>query len=278
MQKINDRMKTNYEIPNRRFLSKRTPVIIRIDGKAFGTYTENLKKPFDNDFVEQMIQTTKYLCENVQGCKFGYTQSDEISLLLTDYDTFNTQGWFNYCQNKMESISASFATSEFNKLRLLNFAKYTSFCVLTTEQIKNFTFGNFDSRAFNVPKDEVVNYFIGRQEDATKNSISMVAQSLYPHKELLHKNEKALQEMIFQKGINWNDFSLSTKRGTAVYKKELPKDLTGKVSIEQLEKSNKNKLWIGPNSDTYGIYVNQWFIDYETPIFSQNRELIEQFV
>lgn len=274
-QSIDDRMKENYEIRNRRFLTRRTPVIIRIDGKAFHTYTRGLDKPFDAVLVQDMQLTTKYLCENIQGCRFGYCQSDEISLLLIDYETFETDAWFDYCQNKMESIAASMATAEFNRLRLIGYFEGDSNGDLLCSLVEKQKLAFFDARSFNIPKEEVCNYFVWRQQDATKNSISMLAQSLIPHKELQGKNVNEMQELCFQKGINWNDLPTTQKRGTACYKKETKKDLTGKVSIENLEK-NQNNVWIADQN--YGISVKCWELDSETPIFAQYRELIENLI
>jgi len=121
---IGDRMKTNYESRSKTFLIRRTPVIIRLDGKAFHTFTKGMIRPFDNLSTETMRETTKYLCENIQACKMGHTQSDEITLLLTDYDTLTTDAWFNYSVQKMCSISASMATLVFNKIFSSNVITY----------------------------------------------------------------------------------------------------------------------------------------------------------
>tara|TARA_R110000868_G_scaffold12456_8_gene59562 strand:+ start:2087 stop:2977 length:891 start_codon:yes stop_codon:yes gene_type:complete len=291
---IDDRMKEFYEIRDRRFLTRRTPVIIRIDGKAFHTYTKGLKKPFDEGLMEDMQLTTKYLCENIQGCKFGYVQSDEISLLITDYDTLATDAWFDYCQNKMESIAASMATAEFNRLRILR--------ELRNELFFNYNCGSdekpdvrisdpnfletclpvmaqFDARAFNIPKEEVTNYFLWRMNDSSKNSISMLAQSLYSHKELQGKNGDQMQEMCFQKGINWNSIGTSKKRGTACYKVLVEKDLTDIVPLDSLQ--GNPKMWyrnFGQEKPIWGIMVDAWRLDFETPIFSQNRTLIDGII
>lgn len=290
---IDDRMKEFYEKRNRNFLTRRTPVIIRIDGKAFHTYTKRLNKPFDLGLIEDMQQTTKFLCKTIQGCKFGYVQSDEISLLLTDYDTLQTNAWFDYCQNKMESISASLTTGFFNHFR---FQRYFTegiqehFNEGTDWENHKIAIGDicnyfplekvqpaaFDARAFNIPKEEVCNCFIWRQQDATKNSISMLAQSMYSHQQLHGKTGNEMQEMCFQKGVNWNDLPTSQKRGTAVYMSKIRKDLTGKITLEQLQKT-VDECWLDDN-DRYGIYTNDWKIDHETPIFTQNRELIENLI
>lgn len=281
---IDSRMKEFYEVRNRRFLTRRTPVIIRIDGKAFHTYTRGLGKPFDEGLMEDMQLTTKFLCENIQGCKLGYVQSDEISLLLTDYDTLATDAWFDYCQNKMESIAASMATAEFNRLRIIRALKYEMFfnrnCGSDEKpdvRIDDPLFledslpkmAHFDARAFNIPKEDAANYFVWRQQDATKNSIAMLAQSMYPnHRDLEGKNGNQMQEMCFQQGVNWNDLSVSKKRGTACYKTVGRKDLTGKISLEMLQHRRDPKDPIWQDGDRYGIYSEYFVLDDDTPIFS----------
>jgi len=194
------RMKENYEMRTRSYIPRRTNIIIRLDGKAFHTYTRGLEKPFDYQLMSDMIEVTKFLCDNIQGCKFGYTQSDEISLLLTDYDRLNTSAWYDNQVQKMVSISASLATAKFNELRPGKLAF-------------------FDSRVFSIPEpEEVVNYLIWRQQDAVRNSVAMAAQSKYSHKELFKKNSSDMQELLFQKGINWNNYPVRAKRGSAITK------------------------------------------------------------
>lgn len=228
---IMKRMKDNYESRARSYLTRRVPVIMRLDGKAFHTYTKKLNKPFDEGLIEDMAQTAKYLCENIQGAKCAYVQSDEISILITDFDTLDTQAWFDYEIQKMCSISASLATAKFNQLRLyratlgrkVNIMKesvieYTTENMTTSVAIGVQTLAYFDSRVFNIPKEEVANYFLARQKDAVKNSISMLAQSLYSPKELNKKNQSDMQELCWQKGHNWNDLHWSKKRGNFIVK------------------------------------------------------------
>ncbi|MEM4260957.1 MAG: tRNA(His) guanylyltransferase Thg1 family protein, partial [Candidatus Woesearchaeota archaeon] len=151
---IDDRMK-RYENVNRYSLIRRTPVIIRLDGKAFHSFTKDLDKPFDEDLHNTFKQTVFYLVSQIQGAVFAYTQSDEISILLRDWDTLTTDAWFDYNIQKMASVSASIVTAKFNML-----------------WHKSNKIAFFDSRVFNLPKEEVCNYFIWRQQDATKNSIN----------------------------------------------------------------------------------------------------------
>lgn len=221
---LGDRMKT-YENVTRTHLTRRTPVIIRIDGKAFHTFTRNFVKPFDDILVETMQDTMKYLCENIEGCVLGYTQSDEITLVLCDYKKLTSQAWFDNNIQKMCSISASMATLEFNRKFCENKNRWimdTYDCVHSNEgmlgewfKIKiaydgaSFHGALFDSRVFNIPKEEVNNCLLWRQQDATRNSIQSVAQANFSHKQLQNKNCSELQEMLFQeKGINWNNIPL----------------------------------------------------------------------
>jgi tRNA(His) guanylyltransferase len=240
---LGTRMKENYENRNKQFLTRRMPTITRLDGKAFHTFTKNLTKPFDEGLIEDMQETTKFLCANIQGCKFGYTQSDEITIVLTDYDNLETDAWFDYSVQKMTSISASIATAKFNQLRFQRKA-------LEDNPIKHYHFEHitlafFDSRVFQIPeKEEVVNCLVWRQRDVEKNSIAMLAQSLYSHKELFKKNGSDMQEMSFQKGHNWNDLHFSKKRGSFIVKTTDSQTLRAKWEV------------------------------VETPIFSKDRESI----
>ena len=203
---LGDRIKNNYEDRTRFSLPRRTYTIIRLDGKAFHTYTRGLEKPFDMDLINDMAEATKYLCENIQGCILGYTQSDEISLLLTDFKKPGTSAWFDGNIQKMASISASMVTAKFNDIRR------------GREAHKNIAL--FDSRVFTISdRIEVMNYFIWRQKDATRNSISMAAHALCGHKACMGKSSSDKQEMIFQKGVNWNDYPTSCKNGTMITKK-----------------------------------------------------------
>lgn len=213
---LGKRMKEQYEDRFRYKLLRRTPTIIRIDGKAFHTYTQGLNKPFDEGLIEDMQNTMIFLCKNIQGCKMGYCQSDEISLLLTDYDTINTSAWFDYNLQKMCSVSASMATSEFNRLRIIrNFEHFNLDTFIAQALVSKMKLANFDSRVFQISDyEEVVNYFIWRYFDAIRNSISMLAQSLYSPKELSGKNTTIQKEMCVDKGKNWNDLHWSKKSGS----------------------------------------------------------------
>jgi tRNA(His) 5'-end guanylyltransferase len=216
---IGNRMKSNYEDRTRICLPRRTHTIIRIDGKAFHTYTRGLTRPFDDGFIEDMDATAAYLCKNIQNAKFAYVQSDEISILLSDYDKITTDAWFDNNIQKMASVSASMATRAFNEARTKRLIYDESPLVPAHEVPIRMKWAEFDSRVFQIPEwTEVENYFIWRQQDCVCNSILSVAQSLYSHKEMNGKNTSELQEMIFQKGTNWNDFAPKYKRGRVIRK------------------------------------------------------------
>jgi tRNA(His) 5'-end guanylyltransferase len=207
-----------YESVPKTQLMKRTPVIIRLDGKAFHTFTRGLNKPFDKIMVNTMIDTTYELCKNIQGCVFGYTQSDEITLVLVDYKKLTSSAWFDYEVQKMCSIAASMATMAFNKA----FA-YNLFIVagLDNDLLEVYRKAvekgaMFDARCFNVPKEEVTNFVYWRQLDATRNSIQMAGQAKFSQKQLQGKSCNTIQDMLFtEKGINWNNYPTYMKRGSA---------------------------------------------------------------
>lgn len=225
---LGDRMK-GYENAYRHYLPMRMPVMLRIDGKAFHTYTKGLERPWDYELEECMNKTAQALCENIQGAQLAYIQSDEISILLHNYKKLTSEAWFDNNLQKMVSVSASIATATFNQ---------AASCLLPSKGL-----AMFDSRVWVLPEVEVCNYMIWRQQDATRNSVSMLAQSLYSHKELQNKKFNELQEMCFQKGHNWNDVPTDRKRGRCVVR----------CQIE-----------------------DNWYIDKEIPIFSQEREYIER--
>jgi tRNA(His) 5'-end guanylyltransferase len=263
---LGDRMKEFYEDRTRIKLPRRTFTIIRIDGKAFHTYTKGLERPFDEGLIEDMNATTAYLCKNIQGAKFGYVQSDEISLVLTDFDDLGTHAWFDNNLQKMVSVAASMATAEFNKLRLTRYMK-NSMIFLESEDIEKFKMAEFDARAFQIPFiDEVENYFIWRQQDAVRNSISSVAQSLYSPKQLHGVKTDQMQEMIFQKGINWNDYDFRKKRGAVIAKVEVP------VLVKTKEFVNDGETHV--IDPTQVVMRNKWQV-VETPTFTQDREFIK---
>jgi len=209
------RMKA-FEHCYRTSIPRKMYVVVRLDGKAFHSFTKGLDRPFDRGLMDDMDATTKYLCENIPNCKVGYVQSDEISLVLCDDASHETQPWFDNNLQKICSVSCSMATAKFNQLRLLRamVTEGNDFRIEPLSEVNAMKLANFDSRVFILPNaSEVLNYLKWRSDDATRNSISSVAQSLYSQKQLHGVNSKQQQELIFKKGINWNDYTYREKRG-----------------------------------------------------------------
>lgn len=215
---LGDRMK-DIERRTEFFLPRRTYTLLRLDGKAFHTFTKGCARPFDFNLMECMQTACLEICKTAQGAVIGYQQSDEISLVLTDFSEPTTEAWFDGNIRKITSISSSTVSNAFNKKWICNKIDRGEF--QTTKDIVGFNFAEFDCRVWSTSDPwEVFNTFLWRQLDATRNSIQMVAQSMFSHKELQHKSCDVLQEMMFQKGVNWNDFPTECKRGTFVYKSE----------------------------------------------------------
>ena len=272
---LGDRMKA-YENISRNYLTRRIPVIIRIDGKAFHTFTRGFEKPFDKVFMEAMQQTMKYLCENIQGCVLGYTQSDEITLVLTDYANIDTDAWFGYNIQKMASVAASMATMAFNKEfeAIVAVEEDSYYCgerieFLHRHQEALEKGAMFDARCFNIPKEEVCNAIYWRQLDATRNSIQMVGQAYFSQKKLQNKTCNQIQDMLHeQKGINWNDFPTDCKRGSCCIKETYycTKDGGSVIGEQNYEPEDV-------------IERSKWVIDKEIPIFiNDDRKYIEKLI
>lgn len=265
---LGNRMKEYEAVPKIK-LMKRTPVAIRIDGRAFHTFTKGLYKPFDDVLVESMQKTMKYLCENIQGCVFGYTQSDEITLILTDYTTFETSAWFDYEVQKICSIAASMATMKFNQIFSELAAKdykekLDPFCgewtgkdlEIAVKRSKAIEKGAmFDARCFNISKEEVTNLIYWRQLDAMRNSVQSVGQAHFSHKELQGKTCEMIKEMLkTREGVRpWEEYPIHLQRGSACYKSLIP-------DIESFSH------W-------------GWFIDENMPILKgEGREYLERLI
>lgn len=202
---LGDRMKEQYEDRTRIFLPRRTFTIIRVDGKSFHTFTRNCAKPYDEELNFAMDAVAVDLCREIQGAAFAYVQSDEVSVLVSDFITIKTDAWFNGNLQKIVSVSASVATAAFN-----------------SAWVGSDELALFDARAFTIPDPvEVENYFIWRQQDAVRNSIQGLGQSCFSQKELSGKSCDQIQEMLFtQCGINWNDIPVDQKRGRVADKIE----------------------------------------------------------
>ena len=275
---LGTRMKTFYEEIPKTKLMRRCPVTIRIDGKAFHTFTRGFQKPFDEVLIEAMQKTMKYLCENIQGCVLGYTQSDEITLILVDYKKLNSSAWFDYEVQKMCSIAASMATMAFNRFFMYEYEEFNRWVNEGNPTDEDRRLNDiyydamckgamFDARCFNIPKEEVTNLIYWRQLDASRNSIQMVGQANFSHKELQNKSCNQIQDMLMeQKGINWNDLPTYQKRGACCIKNShIVRRLSDETVLCIVEDPGKP--------------TNEWIIDKNIPIFKgDDRRYIDNLI
>ncbi len=256
---LGDRMREyescyGFKVPNRSY------VIIRLDGKGFSKYTKKFQKPFDDLLSNVMDAATIELCKYMTPA-FAYTQSDEVSLVFSTIDNIDAEMIFDGKLQKLCSISASKMTAAFNKKMLqtlcLNMACETLVAKIIMDDLPQID-AVFDSRVFVIPDiREVSNYFIWRQQDCTRNSVSMAASANFSHKLLEGKSSSEKQEMLFQeKGINWNDYAPKYKRGTVIKKTS--------YTVE------------GPNGEE--ALRNKWLPDYNTPIFTQETEYLYKLI
>jgi tRNA(His) guanylyltransferase len=221
---IGARMKSQYEDRTRYLLPRRTHTILRIDGKAFHTFTRGCAKPFDYDLMDAMDTAAIALCREAMGVRCGYGQSDEYSFLLTDFDTIHTESWFDGNIQKIVSVAASIFTESFPR-----------------------DGANFDARIFTIPDQiEVQNYFVWRQQDATRNAILMAGYANFSPKQMHGKNTSQVQEMLFRdRQINFNDYPVRAKRGRVVF---------------------KENYMLEPGAER-----SRWVVDNEMPILTADR-------
>lgn len=235
-----DKRMKEYEKVYQSVLIPHLPIIIRIDGKAFHNFTKRCVRPFDAGLSYAFQQATIDLYKEIGTFKLAYGQSDEVSILLYNPDTMS-QEYFGGKLFKLCSVVSSIFTCNFNK-----------HCYCAT--LDNPAY--FDCRVFQLPEHEVANYFIWRQKDATRNSISMVARSEFSHKQCNNKSTSNMQDMLMEKGINWNNLSTVYKRGWCIAKATLGQ--TTDLTLENLQP------------------ITGAVIDEEIPIFTQDRDYIEQ--
>lgn len=285
-----NRMK-DYERRNRYYLQKRMPAIVRLDMRSGHSYTKGFARPFDNVFMESMQETAKYLCENIQNTKIAYTQSDEITLVLIDYEKLETDVFFDYRVDKLCSIIASMATMAFNKFFRQNAENFIQDCATGYET--QGLFGEdtpeyklcrayqkaidkgamFDARVFNLPKEEVTNCVYWRQLDCSRNSVQMVGQANFSHKELQNKTCNMIQDMLMeQKRINWNDLPTYQKRGTCAIKEKYAINENGEeVEIDYIMDIDEPVEKV--------TFRTRWIIDKDIPIFiNEGRIYIERLI
>lgn len=251
---LGDRMKGHYEARTRVLLPRRTFVMIRVDGVCFHSYTRDCERPYDLGLMEDMDATALALCQNIAGARLAYVQSDEISVLLTDFASTQTEAWFDNNLQKLVSVSASLATAHFNQARRKRSSEDSNLAC-------------FDSRAFTIPDPiEVENYYVWRGQDATRNSISMTAQAHFPHTRLQGKTSSEMQEMLWQeKGLNWNDMPGGFKRGRCVVKRSVVGD------VEYQDKRT------GETRRVEGVERHVWEV-VVPPIFTQDRPWLQSHI
>lgn len=233
---LGDRMK-RYEAAHRAVLPRRTYTLLRVDGRAFHTYLRGAERPFDDRFSADMGKVAEALCAEISGAVFAYGQSDEISVLVADFSSPQTQPWFDGVVAKLVSVSASVATAVLNERRPGKRAL-------------------FDSRVFTLSDPvEVANYFVWRQRDAVRNSISMAAQAHFSHRRLHGVNSAGMQELLFKEaGVNWNDYLTEHKRGRVTVK------MTGVRPVEYSDRRTGTVRRIAP--------VRRWWETTGAPIFT----------
>ena len=251
IDKMGDRLKMFEGIEAGRILIPNLPICVRVDGRAFHTFTRGMNRPYDERMSKAMIETMKYLVKKTDAC-IGYVQSDEISLVLSDIK----EPLFGGRVQKLTSVIAAMATAKFND-----------------EIHKSFPdkpLAEFDCRVWNVPnRTEAANTILWREFDATKNSISMAARSVYSDNQLLNKNSSEKQEMLWQKGINWDKYPVFFKRGTYARRVVIERKLTPDELKDLPEHHEARK-----NPDM--VFTRSEIKEIEMPIFSavENREAV----
>lgn len=215
---LGDRMK-RYEATYRALLPRRTYTLLRLDGRAFHSYLRGAAKPFDEEFMADMDAVAEALCQEITGSVFAYTQSDEISVLVTDFSSIGTEPWFGGVVAKQLSVSASLATAVLNERRPGKRAL-------------------FDARLFTLADPvEVANYFLWRQRDAVRNSISMAAQARFSHRRLHGVSSGGMQELLWSEaGVNWNDYPDGCKRGRVAQRR------TGERAVEYVDRRTQETV------------------------------------
>lgn len=268
---INQEIKKEFEYPAEVYLDKNMPVIVRIDGRAFHTFTRGFKKPFDKIFRETMQETMLRLCESIENCVFGYEQSDEITLVLVKNDNELAEPWFNNRVKKIVSNAASMATLYFNKILAKKTSEladehFEAWNVAADEEKYLHTLERavemgaiFSVTCFSIPDDRVFDAIYARQLDAIKNSISSTGRTFFKQSELHKKSSKEVLEMLEARGVDWTQFPIENQRGASCY-----------------------KVPIKVNSPEYGeITRNKFRIDMSMPELradGSNREYIDKIL
>lgn len=256
---LEKRMQYYRSLTDHRLMPK-TPVIFFLDGRAFSKFCKRFKKPFDDAFIHIMNETAKYLCGAVEGCKFAYVQSDEISLYVSDMDTKLSESWFGYRITKIISIAASLATAKFNQLLTIELCKTPCSKDDLVNLIANQKLVEFDCKAWNVPtENDVFAWFQYRQIDCIRNSKQMTAQTYIPHKELegLYTDQQ-IEKLEKEKGIKWCEYSDNKKFGRFIYKElvKMPYEIPDKFKDGNIPNKMMESLIL--ENDVYYIQRNKW--------------------
>lgn len=270
------RMKTYENVPKNK-LMRRCPVAIRLDGCHFKSFTKGFDKPFDNVFMKSMQETMKYLCENVQGCVMGYAQSDEITLILVDYEHFNSEAWFDNEVEKICSVTAGMASMVFNRIfyenaeEFINENGYPHVQMLKNEKLINAykraqkQGAYFDARCFNIPKEEVANLIYWRQCYGRRNAIQAAGCAYFSNEELLNKNGDEIIKMLKEKGIEWSAYSNDAVWGSCCVRNNRPGIMPDGRRVHYMYDKNKR--------------AKAWIIDHHIPVFiGDGRLYINAFV
>lgn len=243
-----------YEEPTRFVLPRRTYTIIRVDGKAFHSWTRGLAKPYDNDMIHCMDMAAVALCEQVSGAQFAFVQSDEISVLAVDFLDINTQPWFDGNLQKWASVGASVATMAFNNTVMSYLTQ--SGDMAPNKILQKQPNALFDARVYTIPDPiEVENYFVWRQQDAERNSVMMLARAHYSHKQLAGKKRADQHELIHKAGDNWAKHPVRFKHGAVVRK------------ARSVSRPGKPSQADGP-----------WIVEEDTPVFTKERQYLRSLV
>lgn len=250
---LGDRMK-KYEAVTRYTLPRRTYTIIRVDGRAFHSWTRGLQKPYDGLFMDLMDDAAKALCEQIPGAQFAFVQSDEISVLAVDFLNINTEPWFEGNIQKWASVGASIATMRFNLslMEIKNDDPPDNLAIIK----KKTPNAVFDARVYTIPDlIEVENYFVWRQQDAERNSIMMLARAYASHKQLAGKKRAEQHEIIHKAGDNWAKHPVRFKHGGVVRR----------GSIEEIANARTR-------------HFGNWIVDENTPTFTKQRDYLRHLI
>lgn len=247
---LGDRMK-RHEAAYRGLLPRRTYALLRVDIRAAHSYLRGAAKPFDEQFMADMDAVAEALCAEITGAMFAYTQSDEISILITDFASEHTEPWFGGVIAKQLSISAALATAVLNERRPGKRAL-------------------FDSRVFTIADPvEVANYFTWRQRDAVRNSISMAAQARFSHRRLHGVNSGGMQELLWaEAGVNWNDYPDGCKRGRVTVRRtgERPVEYVDKRSGETVSATAVRSWWETNAAPHFATEPGGWLAEHIPPL------------